>query len=209
VKDNVKTIVYAAVLGLVCASLLTGAGRLAAPYRKANELAEEVRNILAVLGVPFAQDASSQELVEIYQRNVRLQQRGELTLYIYADPVAEGEVQAMAVPFVGQGLWGPVRGFLALEPDMKTIRGVSFYHQEETPGLGGEIGSAWFQEQFKGKLIEDPEGRLGIRVARGEGPRAPNEVDAISGATMTSQKVEEMLNAAIALIRKERGGYGP
>ena len=76
----------------------------------------------------------------------------------------------MAVPFSGSGVWGPIEGVLALEPDMQTIRGVRFYKQEETPGLGGEIASDWFQAQFKGKTLVsaagDPLQMLPARVAR-------------------------------------------
>ena len=104
-------------------------------------------------------------------------------------------------------MWGPIRGFLALEADMRTIRGVTFHEQEETPGLGGEIASVWFQEQFKGKVIELPDGERGIHIRRGGGASGPNEVDAITGATMTSKKVEVMLNAVIERILREGGGY--
>jgi Na+-transporting NADH:ubiquinone oxidoreductase subunit C len=95
-----------------------------------------------------------------------------------------------------------VEGLLALEPDMKTIRGVTFYKQEETPGLGGEIGSAWFQQQFKGKsIMAGP--KPGIRIIRGGAKSAPDAVDAITGATMTSEKVQAMLNRTIAQIVEE------
>jgi Na+-transporting NADH:ubiquinone oxidoreductase subunit C len=113
----------------------------------------------------------------------------------------------VAVPFAGQGLWGPIKGFLALKPDLKTIHGVTFHEQEETPGLGGEIGADWFRDQFKGKSIEDAQGKRGIRIRRGGGATGPNEVDAITGATMTSERVEEMLNAAVARIAGEDIGH--
>ncbi len=85
---------------------------------------------------------------------------------------------------------------------MKTIRAISFYKHEETPGLGGEIGASWFQDQVKGKLIEDSDGNPGMRVQ--SGASESNEVDAITGATMTCDKVEDMLNITIANIIKNR-----
>ncbi len=206
-KQSLYTFTYAAVLGTVCALLLTGAGRFTASYREANAQAEKVRNILAVLEVPFEPRAASQELLAVFERYVLAEERGDLTLYLYVDPEAGQGLKAVAVPFAGQGLWGPIKGFLALKPDLKTIHGVTFYEQEETPGLGGEIGADWFRDQFKGKSIEDAQGKRGIRIRRGGGATGPNEVDAITGATMTSERVEEMINAAVARIAGEDIGH--
>lgn len=194
-KGSFYTVAFAAVLGTVCALLLTGVARFVAPYREANTKAEKVRNILHVLGIPFDPDASAQELLGIFEKSVRTEERGELTVYVYGG--AGGAEPAVAIPLVGPGLWGRIKGFLALEPDMRTIRGVTFYEHEETPGLGGEIASAWFQDQFKGRSIVGPNGEPGIRILRGGGASQRNEVDGITGATMTSEKVEAMLNAVI------------
>ena len=203
-KGNLYTIAYAAVLGIVCALLLTGADAFVAPYREANAKAEEVRNILGVLGIPFDTRSPSQELLDLFDNAVRVEQRDDLTLYLFLKQDAEETVEAIAVPFAGPGLWGRIEGFISLEPDMKTIRGVAFHKQEETPGLGGEIVSQWFRDQFKGKSIESEAGEAGIRILRGGGATAPNEVDGITGATMTCDKVEAMLNAVIEDIVKER-----
>ena len=202
-KDSSYTIFYAAVMGGVCALLLTGVGRFAAPYREANAKADEVRSILNVLQVPFDLESSSKELVKIFEGNVRIEERGDLTLYLYVGPGVEEKVRAVAVPFAGTGLWGPVEGFLALEPDMKTILSVTFHKQEETPGLGGEIASSRFRDQFEGKSIIGADGEPGIRMRRGGEALASNEVHAITGATMTSDRVERMLNAVIHQIAQE------
>ncbi|MGB2822410.1 MAG: FMN-binding protein [Phycisphaerae bacterium] len=204
-KDSLHTLLYATILGTVCATLLTGAARFVEPYRKANAEAEERRNILEVLGVPFDPAASSQELVEIFKKEVVEEKLAGLTTYKYPPP-AGGAVKAVAVPFDGQGLWGPIKGFLSLEPDMRTIRGITFHEQEETPGLGGEIGSDWWRSKFKGKRIVGPSGEAGIRIRAGA--EAINEVDAISGATMTSNKVESMLNEVIEKIVSQRSTNG-
>jgi Na+-transporting NADH:ubiquinone oxidoreductase subunit C len=200
-NSRLYTVLYSAAIGLVCALLLTGAGRFTRPYREANEKADEVRNILRVLEVRFEEGASSEELLTLFAKVVKKDSRGSLAVYTYSDP-ASGAVQAVAVPFAGPGLWGPVEGLLALEPDMTTIRGVTFYKQEETPGLGGEIGSAWFQQQFKGKSIVAGS-KPGIRIIRGGAKSAPDAVDAITGATMTCEKVQAMLNRTIAQIVEE------
>jgi Na+-transporting NADH:ubiquinone oxidoreductase subunit C len=207
-RGSLYTLAYAAVLGAVCALLLTGAGQLTAPYREANAKAEQIRNILSVLDVPFGRSTSSQDLLKLFEKNVRREERAGLAWYAYVEAGRGQQVRARAFPFAGSGVWGPVKGFLSLEPDMRTIHGITFYQQEETPGLGGEIASAWFREQFKGKFIEDDAGNPGIRILRGREASASNEVDGISGATMTCTRVEAILNGVIERIVEERDRHG-
>ncbi len=197
-KGSAYTLGYAAVLGVVCALLLTGAARFTAPYRQAHAKAEEVLNILLVLNVSLPAGQSSEELVEIYKEKVLEQELGDIVKYVYS-PQPPNKDGAIAIRFAGSGLWGPIKGFLALEQDMKTIRGITFYEQEETPGLGGDIVSSSFREQFVGKSIVDEAGNPGIIIKSGGEP-APNKVDAITGATMTCDKVQAMLNEAIKSI---------
>ena len=194
-KGSVYTLIYAAVLGSACALLLTGAAEFTEEARKANAEAEEALNILLALKVPLPDNVTSKQVVEIREQNVQ----GE-DLYIYSPPDANGTVLAVAIRFAGRGLWGPIKGFLALEPDMKTIRGITFYEQEETPGLGGEITTKEFRGQFEGKSIIGVDGTPGIIISVG-GEDAPNKVDGITGATMTCDKVQAMLNEAIKSIR--------
>jgi Na+-transporting NADH:ubiquinone oxidoreductase subunit C len=203
VKGSAYTLGYAAVLGSVCAFLLTAAASFTAPYKKANAEAEKNHNILNVLKVSYPSKSSSQQLVKIFEESVRLEQLGELKLYRYVPPKDSDNDETVAVGFEGPGLWGPVKGFLALGQDMKTILGITFYEQEETPGLGGEIVSSWFREQFVGKSIVDEAGNPGIIIKSGGEP-APNKVDAITGATMTCDKVQAMLNEVIKSIVEEK-----
>jgi len=204
-KDSLHTLLYAVVLGLICATALTAMDRLTAGRKQANAKAEEIRNILGVLGVQFDSDASSEELVKIFTEDVRLENQGGLTTYTYRSSGDNSNVQA--VPFAGPGLWGPIKGFLALDVNKETIVGVTFHEQQETPGLGGEISSQWFRRQFEGRTIRDIAGKPGIRIRRA-GAVGRNEVDAITGATMTCEKVESMLNTVIGRIVQERDKHG-
>lgn len=99
------------------------------------------------------------------------------------------------LPLRGKGLWGPIWGYLAMEGDWQTIYGVVLDHQSETPGLGAEIATPLFQNQFKGKSIFRDGNLVGIFVLKGVGSSAGNNhaVDAISGGTITSRGVESML----------------
>lgn len=193
-KANLYTLIYAFVLGTACALLLTAMAEFTAPYKAANAEAEKVKNILAVLDVPFEESALPAELLAIFEANVKEQQRGDVSLYEYAPD--GGEVVAAALPFEGPGLWGPIKGFLAFEPDMRTIKGVTFYEQEETPGLGGEIVTEGFRSLFAGKKIIDKNGIV-IKASSG---KLENGIDAISGATMTCDKVQDMINEAVVKI---------
>ena len=200
-KANVYTLVYAAVLGTACAMVLTFAASFTKPYKDANKEAEEVKNILLALNISIPDNASSEQLVEIYNKNVQVQERGDLSTYVYAP--SGNNNGAIAIRFVGPGLWGPIKGFLALDPDMTKIRGITFYEQEETPGLGGEIVNASFRDKFVDLMIRDEAGNPGIIIKSG-GEAAINKVDGISGATMTCDKVQEMLNEAIKSIVEEK-----
>jgi Na+-transporting NADH:ubiquinone oxidoreductase subunit C len=200
-KGNVYTLFYAAVLGTVCAMVLTFAASFTAPYKKANAEAEEVKNILLALNVSIPDKASSEQLVEIYKKNVQEQKRGDITTYVYA-PSTNND-GAIAMRFAGPGLWGPIKGFLAMDPKITKIQGITFYEQEETPGLGGEIVKPLFRDKFVGLMIRDEAGNPGIIIKSG-GEAAANKVDGISGATMTCDKVQEMLNEAIKSIVEEK-----
>jgi Na+-transporting NADH:ubiquinone oxidoreductase subunit C len=202
-KGSFYTLSYAGILGAVCALLLTAAASMTAPYRKANADAERKRNILNVLQVPYPENISASEMLEIFEANIKEEKLGELELYRYKPTADSNSVESVAVSFEGPGLWGPIKGFLALDTDMKTIRGITFYEQEETPGLGGEIASVGFRDRFKGKKIVSDTGEAGIIIKGGGEKNAVNEVDAITGATMTCDKVTIILNSVIAQIVKE------
>jgi Na+-transporting NADH:ubiquinone oxidoreductase subunit C len=98
------------------------------------------------------------------------------------------------VPVVGTGLWGPIWGYITIANDGKTVVGAVFDHKSETPGLGAEINQASFQKPFEGKTIFDENGDyVGIKVMKGGAQGSPNGVDAISGGTITSNGVTEMI----------------
>ena len=198
-KGSGYVLTYALATGLVVSAVLTAVGQMTAPYRQANERAEQVKSILEVLEVPVPRGVAARELVALYEQTVAEQRRGELILYRFA-AAGDASAQAFATRFEGPGLWGPIKGFLALEPDGHTIRGITFYQQEETPGLGGEIVSPKFRKRFVRKSIGEPDGTLGLRIVPPGTAKADNEVDAVTGATMTSSRVEAMLNECITKL---------
>lgn len=204
-KDDFYTLAYALVLGTLCATLLTAAGRFTRPYREANAQAEEVRNILSALGIPYSSSASAEELLTVFESTVEERTKQGLRMYSALASASGESSGAVAFPVSGPGLWGPIKGFLALEDDLTTVRALTFYQQEETPGLGGEIASKGFQEQFVGKKVCTAEDGAGIEIRQDGSASARNEVNGISGATLTCQKVEDLLNQTITRICEERG----
>jgi len=201
VKGSVYTLVYAAALGTVCAAVLTFAATFTKPYQEANREAEEAKNILLALNVPGADSATREEVLTLRNEKVQEIERGDIMTYVYSPGGANARPEAVAIRFAGPGLWGPVKGFLAMNPDLTKILAITFYEQEETPGLGGEIVKDWFRQRFIDLAIRGADGKPGIII--GAGDDAPNRVDGISGATMTCDKVQQMLNEAIKSIVKE------
>ena len=102
------------------------------------------------------------------------------------------------MPVHGYGLWSTLYGFLALEADAKTVVGLGFYEHAETPGLGGEVDNPEWRGKWTGKQVYDQNNEIIIDVIKGsvgaDTPKAISKVDGLSGATLTSQGVENMLH---------------
>lgn len=201
-KDSIYTICYAVVVGTLCAALLTGAAEFTALYRAANQRADAMRNILAVLEVPIGPRMSAEELSQLYESRVRLETVGPLNVYRLLADASEAEAELVAVDVVGPGLWGPIRGFVSLESDWNTIRGVTFHDHQETPGLGAEISGEAFRSQFQGKQLLAQDGTPGLRVVSA-GAQGPLEIDGISGATITCDRVGDLLRGLAEQIIAE------
>jgi Na+-transporting NADH:ubiquinone oxidoreductase subunit C len=107
----------------------------------------------------------------------------------------DGQVVAYALPFLGQGFWAPIGGILGIEPDQRTVTGIAFYEQNETPGLGAEITKKPFRSQFVGKVLASGGKPLGMKRPGGE--LDDSSVHAITGATQTSTRLEGIINAAL------------
>ena len=108
-----------------------------------------------------------------------------------------GEVEAYILPVFGAGLWDWISGFVALEKDLNTIKGVAFDHKQETPGLGARITEEKVKARFKGKTIFEGSNLVSVAMIKGEGSRTDldsHEVDGMSGATMTAKGLDVMIS---------------
>ncbi len=118
----------------------------------------------------------------------------------------DGQVVVYALPFSGQGFWAPIGGILGIEPDRKTVTGIAFYEQNETPGLGAEIVKPPFRSQFKGKVLAAQGKPLGMKRPGAE--LDDSSVHAITGATQTSTRLDGIINAALTEWQSKVGKEG-
>jgi len=117
-------------------------------------------------------------------------------LVAYKKRDADGQLELLVLPIEGKGLWSTMYGFLALGPDLRTVRGLAYYQHGETPGLGGEVDNPRWKALWPGRDVFDEAGRPAIEVVRGRaGPpdTDPHRVDGLSGATITGRGVTAML----------------
>ena len=187
INSNGYIFLYATVLVVVVAVLLTAAALWLQPFQDRNEKNEKRINILRAAGIPNVNKDNAAKLFEehctasfLLDENGKSTEDGTLPLFVI-------DRKNSVIPMRGNGLWGPISGYLAIAADGSTIVGVNFDHKSETPGLGGEITTEKFQSQFSGKQIRE------------NGQLVPIEFDAITGATKTSNGVKEMIDKTLEM----------
>lgn len=103
-------------------------------------------------------------------------------------------IEQIILPVRGKGLWSTMYAYVALDADLTTIRGISFYAHGETPGLGGEIENASWLAGWQGKKIYGRDSQVALKVVKGEAPDDDHLVDGLSGATITASGVSDMIS---------------
>jgi len=120
----------------------------------------------------------------------------------------DGQLDRIILPVKGYALWSTLYGFLALEADGNTVAGLGFYEHAETPGLGGEIDNPRWKALWPGKKMFDANGTLAVDLIKGSvdpsNPKAIHQVDGLSGATLTTNGVENLL-----VFWLGENGFGP
>ena len=184
INSNRHIFLYATILIIVVAALLTAAAIWLRPFQDDNKKNEKRINILRAAGIPDVDTDNAAELFEqhctdefLLDENGRPDNNGTLPVFVIDRKIS-------VIPMKGKGLWGPISGYLAIDVQGNIV-GANFDHESETPGLGGEITTDKFQSQFAGKQIMD------------NGAMVPIEFDAITGATKTSDGVKEMIDKTL------------
>jgi Na+-transporting NADH:ubiquinone oxidoreductase subunit C len=215
-SSNTYTIIYASVMVIIVAFLLAFISSVLKPTQDANvendtkgqiltslnidikasgfNVADEFKNVQDMLWNGTELVPYEGKFLSSYGSAIKA---GELHVFVAQ---AEGETKYV-LPVTGRGLWGGLWGYIALNADKKTVYGTYFYHESETAGLGARIGERWFQEQFNGKPVfagENTEA-VALKVVKAGASKAENEIDGVTGATLTSDGVSAMVQDGLSV----------
>ena len=180
-KDSyLYTITFTFVLTAVFATVLSVTQAYYLPTITENEANVERQAILKVLGI-----TSEFDLVTTFEGQVTPVTAGTSSTFAVYDE--DGSPISYAFPLDGQGLWGSIRGYIGVSATFDRLLGMEFVEQNETPGLGGRIDEPWFKEQF-----------AGVPLIPGENLVYGSGIDAITGATSSSNAVLNILNNTIS-----------
>ena len=226
-NSNSYTITYSIILVLIVAFLLAFVFQALKPMQDANVQLDQQKQILVALNQD--RNMTNEQAVELWKKiiiaddiinsdgkvveagkqggvdagfklNSKDAKEGKLALFRCK---VNGEVKYV-IPVYGNGLWGPINGFIAINGDKRTVFGAYFNHESETAGLGAEIkDNADWQAKFKGKKLftDDNNQKIALSVEKKiEDPKT--QVDAVTGATLTSNGVTEMFHS-------DKGGLQP
>lgn len=213
VNSNGYTYGFATILVVLVAVILASLAMGLKPFQQANVTKEKKQNILQSIGLDVDRDQAEAQFPDfitgqyVIQNGKVVSEDGAAAFNIdmaKAIKIASTEREVplyvaekdggkfYIIPLRGKGLWGPVWGFISLEADGKTVYGATFGHKGETPGLGAEITTEAFTSQFKGKSLDDADFTIYV-VKKGKGMAPNSDVDGISGGTITSDGVNDMI----------------
>jgi len=193
-KKRLFSVLYMFVLTLCFTSIVSAVKYFNDERIETNQRVKLQKIILKVLGISLQEKAPDQELVRVFEAQIKAIEVEGKNLYVGYEEDGQ-TIRGYAFPVGGPGFWGPVYGMAAVDPRATKILGMAFYKHSETPGLGGRISEDWFSNQFKGLPLfpVETDKKIFYLKPAGTGKR-PNELDAITGATGTSRAVEAFLN---------------
>jgi Na+-transporting NADH:ubiquinone oxidoreductase subunit C len=167
---------------------------------EANEMLAFERAVVSVVPGLYEPGLSG---VEIHRRfTERLNEPSEEAAGAYTLQ-QDGRIVAYALPISGQGFWAPIKGVIGIKADRKTVTGIAFYEQNETPGLGAEITQPPFRSQFEALTFSADD--KPVRIVRPGAELGSGQVHAVTGATQTSVRVEKIINSAVTTWRSRVG----
>ncbi|MFW6189736.1 MAG: FMN-binding protein [Planctomycetota bacterium] len=213
-SERVYTVLFMAAVAAAFTAGVSGVSLMSRERIRLNERLSRRRLQMEALGIQVPEDATLQEVAALYEERMEetelSYEDGGTTYPLLAGRSADGRRLGYVFETVGSGLWGPIHGYLAVNPEGTKTLGVAFFEHSETPGLGGEITRDWFKSQFRG--LELPpgfaEGEQPVELKAPSAEHGPYDVDAITGATQTSNGVEAMLNsdlrAVVKLLREQK-----
>ena len=200
---QLRSVVYMFVIAIFFASLVSAVNFLNDKRIRTNEAIKLQKIVLEVLNIPVEKDKADEHISALFLERIKDIEVGAKVLYVGYEEDGR-TIQGYAFPVGGPGFWGPIQGMVGVDPHATKILGIAFYKHTETPGLGGRITEDWFTRQFKDLPLHPIEGDQMIFYLKPAGIRgAPDELDAITGATNTSSAVEAFLNDELDHFLKE------
>ncbi len=197
-REDTRTITFAAIVCVTCSLLLSGTAAGLKSRQQANEEFDVKRNIVKAFGINIG-EMDRPQIEAAFEKHVSAKTADELPIYTWTNEGSD-KPSKYAFPISGKGLWSMLYGYLSLNSDLESIAGISFYKHGETPGLGAEIEKDWFQSQFAGKRLYSGGHATEFEIAKPGAALSDSAVDGISGATLTGKGVQ-------ALIRKDAALY--
>ena len=198
-NSNLYIIIYAAIMVVIVAFLLAFVSKALQKKSDANVAIDKKSQILAALNIRSIDKSDVEAKYDEVVKTEDTQQ--DLPIYICE---VDGQAKYV-VPVSGMGLWGGLWGYIAINDDGNTVYGAYFSHESETAGLGALIAEQPFQEQFQSKKIFDADGNVALSVVKvgkkKEGLDANSRCDALTGATLTSDGVDQMLKSSLGKYR--------
>ena len=180
-KERIIMVVFILILGAFLTSALVVVNNFTAPKIKANQEKKLQINLMKILDISF-DESDENSIKNAFSENVETITKGELTYY-------KSKGNDIAFKIAGPGAFGPLSGAMAITSDLERIKGVTILSNSETPGLGTRVCEDEFLSQFKGKKIVSQ-----VKVVSGGGASGENEVDGITGATLTGVAIQNLLN---------------
>ena len=197
-KSTIYPIVFMLVLSAVLVFVLAYINEAATPIIEFNSELELKEKILYVFDIPVNSE-EPEEIDRVFNENIETEEYKDTSYYIYKNG---SDIEGYAIPFEGPGLWGTITGYVGVDQDFTHTTGVEFIKQDETPGLGGRISEEPYKKQFRGIDISDPIDNQYV-INR---PATGGNIDAIAGATQTSNFVTDMINADLLEFIESKGG---
>ncbi len=194
-------ILYMFLVTVFFSTVIIGFTRFTGEQVEANQKLSFESAVIGVLPELSKQTGSGMDIHGQFTENILPPDSATAGAYTFQQ---NGRILAYILPVSGQGFWAPIQGVLGIQPDRRTITGIAFYEQNETPGLGAEIAKMPFRQQFSG-LILAAEGQP-IRIRRPDASLGKNEVHAVTGATQTSTRLEKIINSALQQWRDKMEG---
>ena len=202
-RDSMSNILFVAVgVSLVCSVLVASAALILKPQQVKNADRYRQRIILEVAGL-YEPGADIDKLFStIEAQKIKLESGDEATVYVVRK---DGAIDEVILPIEGSGLWSTMYGYLAVESDGNTVRGLRFYEHGETPGLGAQVDDPKWRALWRGKKLYDERHKPAIRIIKGVAPKgSEHEIDGLAGATLTGLGVTNFVRYWIG-----DEGYGP